>query len=152
MKYLSFEKSVGAVVYRKVGNEILFLLLQYRSWQWDFPKGHVEKNENEKQTLCREVLEETGIDDLVILPKPRVSVHYFYRAKGNEKNERILNKRGVYIFKNAVYYAAQTNTENVSIDFENKAYAWLNFDQICKKLTNNGSKKVINEVYAALKE
>lgn len=152
MKYLSFEKSVGGVVYRKVGNDFLFLLLQYRSWQWDFPKGHVEKDENEQQTLRREVLEETGIEDLVIMPKPRVSVRYFYRAKGNEKKERILNKKGVYIFKNAVYYAAQTNTEKVLLDFENKAYAWLNFEQVYSKLTNSGSKKVITEVFEVLKK
>ncbi|NTW27325.1 MAG: NUDIX domain-containing protein [Candidatus Moranbacteria bacterium] len=146
MKYLAFEKSVGCVIYRKSEGETLFLLVQYRSWQWDFPKGHVEEGENEEQTLRREVLEETGIADLEILPNFRESVHYFYTAKGNEKKERISQGRGIYIFKNAVYYAAQTNAQAVAIDFENKAYAWLTHEEVLSRLINDGSKKVINEV------
>lgn len=146
MKYLSFEKSVGCVIYRKSENRTLFLLVQYRSWQWDFPKGHMEEGENEEQTLRREVLEETGISDLAILPGFRASVRYFYTAKGNEKKERLLQKRGIYIFKNAVYYAAQTSEEQVKIDFENKAYAWLTYDEVCERLSNSGSKKVIRNV------
>ncbi|MDD5397388.1 MAG: NUDIX domain-containing protein, partial [Candidatus Moranbacteria bacterium] len=113
MHYLSFEKSVGCVIYRKQQDQILFLLVQYRSWQWDFPKGHVEEGENEQQTMRREVEEETGITDLVILPDFRTQVRYFYTAKGNEKREREARGEGIYIFKKAVYYAAETSNEKV---------------------------------------
>lgn len=150
MKYLSFEKSVGCVIYRKSEDKILFLLVQYRSWQWDFPKGHMENGESEEQTLRREVFEETSINDLEILPNFRESVHYFYTAKGNEKKERILQNKGIYIFKNAVYYAAETQAEKVKIDFENKAYAWLTYQEVLERLSNDGSKKVIKEVKDAL--
>jgi len=150
MKYLAFEKSVGCVVYRKSNDKTLFLLVQYRSWQWDFPKGHVEDGENEEQTLRREILEETGIENLDILPNFRESVRYFYTAKGNEKKERILQKKGIYIFKNAVYYAAETLKSDVSIDFENKAYAWLTYQEVLDRLINDGSKKVINQVASAM--
>ncbi len=146
MKYLSFEKSVGCVIYRKTKDQTLFLLVQYRSWQWDFPKGHMEKDETEEQTLRREVLEETGISELKILPDFRESVHYFYTAKGNEKKERILQNKGIYIFKNAVYYAAQTESGEVRIDFENKAYEWLTFEEVYARLINDGSKGIIKEV------
>lgn len=150
-KFIAFEKSVGCVIYRKSENDTLFLLVQYRSWQWDFPKGHVESGESEEQTLRREVFEETGIKDLAILPGFRSSVHYFYTAKGNEKKERILQKKGIYIFKNAVYYAAKTSEQQVKIDFENKDYAWLTYDEVCERLTNSGSKKVIKEALEALR-
>jgi 8-oxo-dGTP pyrophosphatase MutT (NUDIX family) len=150
MSYISFEKSVGCVVYRKSEDKTLFLLVQYRSWQWDFPKGHVEEGESEEQTLRREVLEETGIKDLEILPNFRESVHYFYTAKGNEKKERIAQKKGIYIFKNAVYYVAQTHQEDVVIDFENKAFVWLTYEEVCERLINSGSKKVMKEVFEAL--
>jgi len=150
MKYLSFEKSVGCVVYRKSEGKTLFLLVQYRSWQWDFPKGHVEEGENEEQTLRREIEEETGIKQLEILPNFRIAVRYFYSAKGNEKKERILQQKGIYIFKNVVYYAGETQEEKVTIDFENKAYAWLTYEEVCERLKNDGSKKVINAVAEAL--
>jgi 8-oxo-dGTP pyrophosphatase MutT (NUDIX family) len=149
MKYLSFEKSVGCVVYRKSEDTTLFLLVQYRSWQWDFPKGHVEEGENEEQTLRREIKEETGIEDLVLLSDFRTQVRYFYTAKGNEKRQRETEGKGIYIFKKAVFYAAETFSEQVKLDFENKAYAWLTYDEVCERLKNDGSKKVINEVVKA---
>ncbi|EKD46448.1 MAG: hypothetical protein ACD_67C00232G0003 [uncultured bacterium] len=150
MKYIAFEKSVGCVIYRKQDEKTLFLLVQYRSWQWDFPKGHVEEGESEEQTMRREVSEETGIDDLEILPDFRSSVRYFYVAKGNEKKERIANGEGIYIFKQAVYYAAQTKNEDVKIDFENKGFVWLTCDEVLQKLRNDGSKKIMREVAHAL--
>ena len=151
MKYFSFEKSVGCVIYRKRGDQTLFLLVQYRSWQWDFPKGHTEKDETEEQTMRREVEEETKINDLKILPGFRYQVRYFYTAKGNEKKERETEGRGIYIFKKAVYFAAQTFTEKVVIDFENKNYVWLAYEDVLKKLSNDGSRKIIKEVAEKLK-
>lgn len=57
-----YQKSCGVVFYLKKDNLIKYLLLfQASSKTWSFPKGHVEKGENEKQTATREVFEETGI-------------------------------------------------------------------------------------------
>lgn len=149
-KYLAFEKSVGCVVYRIENEKILFLLVQYRSWQWDFPKGHMESGESEKQTMEREIAEETGIVDLAILPNFRTQSNYFYVAKGNEKKERQKEGRGIYIFKRAVFFAAQTFSENVKIDFENKNFAWLAYQEVLERLKNDGSKRIIKEVFAEL--
>lgn len=57
------EKSCGALVYRKKGdNEPELLLIKHRyGGHWSFPKGHVEQGEDEIQTALREVNEETGL-------------------------------------------------------------------------------------------
>lgn len=150
MKYISFEKSVGGVVYRRQDDKILYLLLRYRSGQWDFPKGHVEEGETEEQTLRREIMEETGIADIKILPGLRQTVRYFYTAKGNERKERIAKGKGIYIFKKAVFFATETRIEKVIIDFENKDFAWLNFEDAMKRLGNDDSRGILIEVRKAI--
>lgn len=48
---------------RYFGNELHCLLLRcYR--YWDFPKGEIEPGEDPFATACREVCEETGLNDL----------------------------------------------------------------------------------------
>lgn len=143
MKYISFEKSVGGIVFRRQGDKILYLLVRYRSWQWDFAKGHVEKGETEQQTLRREIKEETGIEELQVVPGFRKVARYFYTAKGNEKKERMESGRGIYIFKSAVYFLTETNSEKVIIDFENKDFAWLTFDKAYKRLGNDDSRNIL---------
>ncbi len=149
-KLFAFEKSVGAVVFRKQENEILYLLLCYRSWQWDFPKGHVEKGENEEQTLRREILEETGLAQILILPNFRQSSWYFYQAKNNERKERIEKGRGVNIFKRAVLFCVQTEITKVQIDFENKAFEWLSFEEAYKKVGNADSRRILTKANEAI--
>lgn len=58
-----FEKSCGAVVYRKFHGNIEILLIKHvNSGHWSFPKGHMENGESEYETAMREIKEETGID------------------------------------------------------------------------------------------
>lgn len=58
-----FEKSCGAVVYRKFHGNIEILLIKHiNSGHWSFPKGHMEDGESEAETALREIKEETGID------------------------------------------------------------------------------------------
>ena len=59
-------------------NEILFI---FRNKKWDLPKGKVEKNENISQTAIREVKEETGIKNLMIVKPLDKTYHIFKRAK-----------------------------------------------------------------------
>ena len=55
------EKSCGALVVRRIGDEPEVLLIKHRGGHWAFPKGHVENNETEEETAVREVQEETGL-------------------------------------------------------------------------------------------
>lgn len=60
---MQYEKSCGAIVYRKFhGNVELLLIKNANGGHWSFPKGHVEADETEEETALREIKEETGID------------------------------------------------------------------------------------------
>lgn len=71
-----FQKSCGAVVFRRTGPEIEYLcLFQRRSRTYSVPKGHMEAFETEEQTARREIWEETGLA-VDFLPGFRESVQY----------------------------------------------------------------------------
>lgn len=56
------EKSCGAVVFtREADGVIRYVLVEQRSGNYCFPKGHVENGETEHQTALREIWEETGL-------------------------------------------------------------------------------------------
>lgn len=143
---ISFEKSIGAAVWRRQNGNIEYLLLQYRSGQWDFPKGHVEDAESELMTLRRELQEETGTDAYGIDEHKLATVRYFYKAKGTEFVERRNAGRGVYIFKKVSYYLAELpSDQEIVLNFENKAFIWLSYAEAKNKISNSDSKRVIEK-------
>lgn len=54
------EISVGAILYNIQNSKVL--LIQGLNKFYGFPKGHIEGNESEKETMIRELKEETNID------------------------------------------------------------------------------------------
>ena len=61
------EKSCGAVVFTRDGEgSIRYVLVEQRSGNFCFPKGHVEGSETEHQTAMREIWEETGLRPVII--------------------------------------------------------------------------------------
>jgi 8-oxo-dGTP pyrophosphatase MutT (NUDIX family) len=126
------EKSAGAVIYRRAGNSRLFLLLQ-NAGRWDFPKGGVEKEESEMQTVVREVEEETGLRDLRIVPGFRKVIEYFYRR--DRKN----------IHKQVVYLLGVTEEADVKISFEHQGFGWFPFQEALRRASYNNSKVTLTE-------
>ena len=59
------EKSCGAIVYTNADGERLYLVEQMLGGHWGVPKGHIEANENEKETALREIKEEVGLDVVI---------------------------------------------------------------------------------------
>ena len=62
------ETTAGGVIFRrsrKTG-QIEILLIQDAKDRWTIPKGHVEPNEEPKQTAEREIREETGLQEMKV--------------------------------------------------------------------------------------
>ncbi len=141
----SFEKSVGAVIFRRNSGITKYLLIQYGAGHWEYPRGHQEKGEDEITALRRETKEETGIENLKILPGFRKKGKIIYHAKGDEEKRRLAKGKGTFIVKNVAYYLAETKEKKVKISFEHKCFKWLSYDEALKKITYKNSKEVLKE-------
>ena len=99
------EKSCGAVIYLKKEDQTKYLLLNYAAGHWDFVKGNVEPNENEKETVVRELKEETAITDATFIEGFKETIAYFYR------------RQGLTVHKEVVFFVMESHTEKVEIVF-----------------------------------
>ncbi len=132
------EISAGAVIFKK-NKEVKYLLLQYEAGHWDFPRGAIERDEREKDTVIRETKEEAGITDLKFIPGFRERIFWFYK------------KAGKTVYKEAIYYLAGTKTEEIKISFEHTGFQWLPYEEAIKQLTFKNSKKVLEKADKFLK-
>jgi len=140
---VAWEVSAGAAVFRIENGRRLYLVLRYPSGHLDFPKGHVEEGETEEEALRRETEEETGIGTLRILPG-RMNIQYFYVARGEEREWRIREARGLWIFKAVHFRPAETTESAVRISDEHTGFEWLPYDEARRKLTFENARRVLD--------
>lgn len=138
------ERSAGAVIFRRENGKIKYLLLQLHSLRdpknfksigpyWDFSKGHIEKGEIEGKAMRREVFEETGIKDLVLQPKFREVIKYFFKWEGKT------------IFKIVSFYLGETKTSEIKISSEHMGYKWSEYEDAMEELTFDGAKNILKK-------
>ena len=134
------ERSAGAVVFSiKYSGNVFFLLLRYSAGHWDFPKGNIEDGEDEVQAACREIREETGIENVVFLEGFNKKVEYNYRPHRN------------VIHKEVVFFLAKTDSQRVILSNEHIAYSWTDFDSALAKLTYMTAKDILVKAQDYLK-
>jgi bis(5'-nucleosidyl)-tetraphosphatase len=134
------EKSCGAVVFIKKDEQTKYLLLNYSAGHWDFVKGNVEINETEKETVLRELKEETGITDANFIENFKETIAYFYR------------RQGLTVHKEVVFFIIQTHTEKVELSFEHIGYIWLDYKSAMEKLNFKNAKDVLQKTRDFLKK
>ena len=133
------EKSCGVVLFSKQK----VLLLQYATGQkegewnlqghWDFPKGHVDKGETEIETAIRELEEETGIKNIILLDNFRKTINYK------------IQKRDRKISKEVVFFIATTAETEINLSHEHVDYGWFDFTSALKQLTYDNARSVLSE-------
>ena len=81
---MKYEKSCGAVIFRKDANGWNVLLIRHaRGKHISFPKGHMEAGEEEQETAARELKEETGLR-ATFLPDYREVITYRLQPFGTK--------------------------------------------------------------------
>ncbi len=127
------ERSAGAVIFRKIENRYLYLLLHYPSGHWDFVKGKIEEGEQNQQTVIRESREETGISDLKFIDGFKETIEYNFQYDGK------------LVHKSVIFFLAKTETSNIVISHEHLDFAWLNFDDALEKTTYENARILLKK-------
>ncbi|MGI0061890.1 MAG: bis(5'-nucleosyl)-tetraphosphatase, partial [Nitrosotalea sp.] len=128
------ERSAGSIIYRQTPQGKLYLLLNYPSGHWDFVKGNIEKGETFKQTVLREMREETGIVDITFVDGFEDKVEYHYQRDGQ------------VIHKEVVFFVSNTKTDQVVLSHEHRDYTWLNYNDALAKLTYKTAQNLFKKI------
>lgn len=125
-----FEKSCGAIVFRRHSGNIEFLLIKNRKGgNWGFPKGHIERGESEHDTAIREVGEETG---LAIKPLDGFRAISEYHPRGK-------------IYKQVVFFIAEMpETGHIALQqAEIDRYIWADYGLAMRTFRFNNDRNVL---------
>ena len=129
------EKSCGTVVFKENADRE-YLLLHYESGHWDFVKGNVEISESEKETVLRELQEETGITRAEFIEDFREQITYYYRRGGET------------IYKEVIFFLIKTKDTKVTLSNEHIGFKWLKYPEAVRKLTFENAKKVLRKAHS----
>ena len=114
-------------------NHSSILLLQYPQGHWSFPKGHVEDGEDHHTTARRELLEETGISELTIVPGWKRRTEYTYSRRGSQMKKQVF------------WYLATTEEFMVKLSHEHTNFLWLDLNRAKEQLTFDQEKVILVE-------
>ena len=123
------EKSCGALVVRRGGQEPEILLIKHNGGHWAFPKGHVEKGETEEETALREIMEETGLT---------VRLDNRYRQVVSYSPRKDVMKDVVYFVAHAL-----SDCDGVAQEGEISQIKWVDMHSAVEYVSFDNDKKIL---------
>lgn len=139
------ERSIGIIPVLVNSEEPLFLLVKSKlHGHWGLPKGHSEPNETEKETAKRELLEETGIEDIEINSNKEFNESYSFTKNGTKYNKNV--KYFIGYLQNKDNYVPEDFKEEIQ---DNK---WVTYKEIMNKPEFEKARAVVEKAYNHLKE
>ncbi len=125
---MRYEKSCGSVVFNDDGK---VLIVKHNLGHWDFPKGHMEENEDEYDTAIREVKEETNID-IILDSRYRYVITY----------DPFPN-----VIKDVVYFIGKAKNNDVKNQEEEiEIVKFVSIEEAFSLLTHDNAKNVLKKV------
>lgn len=130
------ESSAGIIPFHEENGQRRYLILLSNLAEkefWELPKGHIEEGESPKTAAAREFEEETGISDWEMIPRFKKTLRYFYR------------RRGELVSKSVVYFLGEVKSNNVTISYESKDYAWVSLEEAHGKIKHNNMRRLLSQ-------
>lgn len=137
---MQYEISAGVILFRQLPDSREYLLLHYPGGHFDFPKGHIEGEETEREAAIRELREETGIDQITWMEGFREKINYVYQRNGGPSS------------KDVIFFLARTAQKKVTISFEHKDSMWLPYKEALAKATYQKAKDLLQHAESFLKK
>ncbi len=134
------DASFGVVPLYKSGGKIFVLLIHQISYRgdrfWIFPKGHAEMGETPEEAALRELIEETGIQNITLRSDFRADVFYSFIHEQTR------------IEKTVSYFIGDCDDDVVAITqpHEVAELRWCLFEEAYELLTHQNSKDVLKKV------
>jgi len=135
-------RAAGFVLARVVEGTAQYLLLKSAAHgDWGFPKGHAEPGESDMQTARRELMEETGIDEVAVTEGFKQTVTY-----------KVAGQIGDPIPKTVVYFLATTGRDDHVRSNEHDATGWFEYKQAQSLIRHEELRTLLAEADLALRE
>jgi 8-oxo-dGTP diphosphatase len=137
------EFSAGIIPFRMEGKKRKYLLLLSGltvGKLWEFPKGQIEKGEDDRTAALREFKEETGIPDCEIISGYKKVLKYFY-----QRNGKLINK-------SVTYFLGKAGEGEVKLSHESKDFLWAEVDAAAKKIRHKNIRQMLLEADQFLNE
>lgn len=133
---LQREFSAGGVVFKKKGQDFLWLMIQPQGTdRWQLPKGHLDGKEKSSETALREVEEEGLIEAKIVVPLKKIQ--YFFVLDGKK------------IFKVVTFFLMQyLKDSKKELDTKEIAkVAFVKYQEALEKLTFKSEKELLREAF-----
>lgn len=114
---------------------------------YEFPGGHLEKNETLEEGLKREILEETGITIDLEKVKPFYAIKYYCKNYHDSKKNRLVEIYYYVIYCDSVYDESKKQLDTNEI-IQNYECRYISVDNLKNILVKN--KKITKENNSAL--
>jgi len=96
----------------------ILLVKRATDGEWELPGGRVDRHEDAREALAREILEETSLTPDTVTP---VHTTTWLNSDGNGRF--------------AVYYYCLAEDQSVTLSDEHQAFEWAQPSKICARLT-----------------
>ena len=134
------ERSAGGVVLRETDGALHVLVIRDPYRNWGLPKGHLEEGESLSEAALREVLEETGLDQ-VALGEELSTIDWYFRLDG------------VLIHKFCTFFLMRSPGGDAAPETDEgiTACVWIPLDEVDERITYDNARSVVVEARQALR-
>ncbi len=124
-------KSAGGVVLNQKG---MVLVVSQRGDSWSLPKGHIDDGESAETAAKREIYEESGIADVILVKELGTYERYKIGKGGRGEDRRELKTITMFLFRTE-------EDELKPIDPHNPEARWVPQEKVADVLTHPKDKE-----------